>query len=76
MKAIVLAIIMGTAFQAEAQARPESCPQMAPIEAYSIKDRGPESWLLTFSSRNLSPVCMKSWRNKRSSRFGIVPGGC
>jgi hypothetical protein len=50
MKAIVLAVTVGTAFQAEAQARPESYLQMAPIEEYSIEDRGPESWLLTFSN--------------------------
>lgn len=74
MKAIVLAVVVGTAFQAEAQARPECYPQIAPLEEYLTKDRGPESRLLTFSTFVTSRQCvMKIYRNGRSSRFGIVP---
>ena len=36
----------------------------------------PDSWLLDdLEFSGLSPVCMKSRRNSRSSRFGIVPRG-
>jgi hypothetical protein len=36
-----------------------------------------DSWLLgVLEFHNLSPVRMKSGRNSRSSRFGIVPGSC
>jgi hypothetical protein len=60
MKAIVLAVILDAAFQAEVHARPESSPQIAPIEEILIKDRGPESWLLTFSnSQSLAGVYEK-----------------
>jgi hypothetical protein len=38
---------------------------------------GPTSGLLVFSEFcNLSPVCMKSWRNRRSNRSRIVPADC
>jgi hypothetical protein len=42
MKAIVLAVIVGTALRVGAQARPEPYPQVASIEEYLIKDRGVE----------------------------------
>jgi len=42
MKAIVLAVIVGTALRVGAQARPEPYPQMASVEEYLIKDQAAE----------------------------------
>ena len=58
MKAIVLAVILGAAFQAEVHARPESSPQMAPVEEILIKDRGPESWLPNVLEFAISGRCV------------------
>jgi len=42
MKAMVLAVLVGTGLRVEAQTRPEPYPQMASFEEYSMKDKGAE----------------------------------
>jgi hypothetical protein len=47
-KAIVLAVILCAALRIEVQARAEPYSQIASIGEHLMKDRGPESWRLTF----------------------------
>ena len=81
MKALVLAVIVGTVLIIEAQTRPEAYPQMASVEEYLAKDRGAETSMAQRCPRDNISRCngtclWEKWLRDRGRReeWVHVPG--